>query len=69
MQEHLGVAEGAAWLTFFALDIGDKALALEWFAKAEAAAEKAGDQDTDNWIAEVKLRLDEAMKDTDGINS
>lgn len=69
MQEHLGVAEGAAWLTFFALDIGDKALALEWFAKAEAAAEKAGDQDTDNWIAEVKLRLDEAMKDRDGINS
>ncbi len=57
MNEPLGVAEGAAWLTIFAIDKGDRALAREWFAKAEAAGTRASDEDTDKWIAEVRARL------------
>jgi tetratricopeptide (TPR) repeat protein len=58
MGQPLGVAEGAAWLTIFAIEKGDSALAHEWFAKAEAAAKTANDPDTDKWIAEVRTRLD-----------
>lgn len=63
MEQPLGVAEGAAWLTFFAIDEGDKDLATEWFVNAETAAAKAQDEDTYKWIAEVKARLEEALKD------
>ncbi len=57
MNEPLGVAEGAAWLAVFALERGDGALAHEWLAKAERAANAANDKDTDTWIAEVRARL------------
>lgn len=53
----VGVAEGAAWLTIFAIEKNDIALAHEWFAKAEAAAHASNDPDTDKWIAEVRTRL------------
>lgn len=59
MDQPVGVAEGAAWLTIFAIEKGDMALAHEWFAKAEAAATAARDGDTDKWIAEVRARLAE----------
>ena len=52
-----GVAEGAAWLAIFAIEKDDPALAGQWFAKAEAAAQAARDEDTDKFIAEVKARL------------
>ena len=54
MDQPLGVAEGAAWLTIFAIEEGDLSLAHEWFAKAEAAASAANDPDTDKFIAEVR---------------
>jgi tetratricopeptide (TPR) repeat protein len=57
MDQPLGVAEGAAWLTIFAIEKGDMPLAREWFTKAEAAATTARDEDTDKWIAEVRARL------------
>jgi tetratricopeptide (TPR) repeat protein len=57
MDMPVGVAEGAAWLTIFAIEKGDQALAREWFAKAEAAATAARDGDTDKWIAEVRAKL------------
>lgn len=57
MNQPLGVAEGAAWLAVFAIENGDRALASEWFAKAEAAATVARDGDTDKWIAEVRAKL------------
>ena len=57
MNQPLGVAEGAAWLTIFAIEKGDLALAREWFAKAEVAATASNDPDTDKWIAEVRARL------------
>lgn len=66
MGQPVPVAEGAAWLTIFAIEKGDPELAREWFAKAEAAAAKARDEDTDKWIAEVKARLDDAMQGEDG---
>ena len=54
----VGVAEGAAWLTIFAIEKRDPALAKEWFAKAEAAACAANDPDTDRFVAEVRTRMD-----------
>jgi hypothetical protein len=57
MNLHASVAEGAAWLTIFAIETGDSDLASEWFAKAESAAAEAQDKDTDKWINEVKGRL------------
>jgi tetratricopeptide (TPR) repeat protein len=57
MDQPLGVAEGAAWLTIFAIEKGDLALARDWFAKAEAAATASNDSDTDKWIAEVRARM------------
>ncbi len=57
MDQPLGVAEGTAWLTIFAIEKDDLALAREWFGKAEAAASAARDEDTDKWIAEVRARL------------
>jgi tetratricopeptide (TPR) repeat protein len=58
MDQPLGVAEGSAWLTIFALEKGDRALAYEWFAKAEGAARAANDPDTAKFIAEVRARMD-----------
>ena len=58
MDQPLGVAEGSAWLTLFALEKGDRALAYEWFAKAEGAARAANDPDTAKFIAEVRARMD-----------
>lgn len=58
MDQALGVAEGAAWLTIFAIERGDAEQAKEWFARAEAAAAEAYDPDTQRWIAEVRGRLD-----------
>jgi len=58
MGQPLGVAEGAAWLTVFALENGDQALAHEWFGKAESAARAANDPGTDKFIAEVRARMD-----------
>lgn len=57
VQEPLGVAEGAAWLTLFAIEKGDLERAREWFDTAESAAEKARDPDTDKWIAKVRTKL------------
>jgi tetratricopeptide (TPR) repeat protein len=57
MNQPLGVAEGAAWLTIFAIENGDTALAHKWFAKAEGAATIAKDHDTDKWIGEVRAKL------------
>lgn len=57
MNQPLGVAEGSAWLTIFAIEKRELPLAREWFAKAEAAAAAANDRDTDKWIAEVRGRL------------
>jgi len=57
MNQPLGVAEGAAWLTIFAIENEDLARAREWFAKAERAATTLNDGDTDKWIAEVRTRL------------
>ncbi len=53
----VGVAEAAAWLTIFAIEKGDDALARKWFSKAEAAANAANDPETDKFIAEVKAKL------------
>ena len=63
MNQPLGVAEGAAWLTIFAIENGDLALARQWFARAEAAAAAAKDAGTDKWVDEVRSRL--AKADTD----
>ncbi len=57
MDEPLGVAEGSAWLTLFAIEKGDLERAREWFDTAESAAEKARDPDTDKWIAKVRTKL------------
>ena len=65
MDQPAGVAEGAAWLTIYAIENGKLALAHEWFAKAEAAAAKARDEGTDKWINEVKARLNEALRSGD----
>jgi tetratricopeptide (TPR) repeat protein len=57
MNQPLGVAEGAAWLAIFASEKGDGPLARKWLEKAESAAAKARDEDTDKWVAEVQERL------------
>jgi ankyrin repeat protein len=55
-----GVAEAAAWLTIFAIDKGDLALASKWFAKASEASSKSNDPDTHKFVDEVRVRLESA---------
>lgn len=62
MRQPVGVAEGAAWLTIFAIEKGDMPLANDWFEKAEAAASAANDPDTDIFVAEVRSRFESAKK-------
>jgi tetratricopeptide (TPR) repeat protein len=57
MDQPLGVAEGAGWLTIFAIERGDGLRAREWFTKAETAARRARDSDTDKWIEDVRAKL------------
>ena len=54
-----GVAEAAAWLTIFAIEVGDRELANRWFARASEASSASGDPDTHKFVAEVKDRLGE----------
>lgn len=52
-----GIAEAAAWLTIFALDMSDIVVAKKWFALATEASAASDDPDTHTFIAEVRSRL------------
>jgi tetratricopeptide (TPR) repeat protein len=54
-----GVAEAAGWLTIFAIEAGDREIARRWCTKAEDAAARAGDADTDRFVADVREQLGE----------
>ncbi len=60
MNEPLGIAEGAAWLTIFALERSDLEDAHRWFGQAEAAARAANDRDTFTFVREVETKLRQA---------
>jgi tetratricopeptide (TPR) repeat protein len=53
-----GVAEASAWLTIFAIDRGDLALADKWFAKASEASSRSNDPGTHKFIDDVRNRLE-----------
>ena len=55
-----GVAEAAAWLTIFAIEKADIALAEQWFAKARNASAESGDPDTHKFVDDVRSRLETA---------
>ena len=54
----VGVAESAAWLTIFAIEINDLELAGTWFRKAKEAADRSSDAATFSFIDEVQKRFE-----------
>lgn len=52
-----GVAEASAWLTIFAIEKCDRALADKWFARANEASAASSDEATHRFIDEVRDRM------------
>ena len=57
-----GVAEAAAWLTIFAIEKGNPALAAKWFAKANNASSRSKDPATHEFIDQVRARLESEQR-------
>jgi len=56
---HEGVAEGAAWLTKFALERNDVPAARRWFETASLASSLSNDPATHKFVDEVRRQLEE----------
>ena len=56
---HAGVAEAAGRMTLFSLAADDRDAARAWLEKARDAAEKTGDAETNDFIAEVAGKIND----------